>query len=562
MGSGVGSEGRGEQFLLMQGQQARFDKEIGKSARSIYNHLDFEYLLSEISATYINLPTQNFDDVLKNDFARLIKVLGYDLCSLCISDKNSGALTRIKPYIWFVDDSKESTVPLRAFFTRNKILETDTFPYSFRKWNKGEPVTWTSQDDFPEDAENEKRVIIEYGITATFSVPISCAGSVTGVISAFVTESKRFFNTNDSRRLRLIGEVFINAFMRKRSEEMLQKALSQIQGLKKRFEADYTYLSEEVNLDHNTTGVVGQSDAIKKVHRKVQQVAATEATVLLLGETGTGKGLIARVIHNASSRKDRPLIQVNCAAFAPTLIESELFGHEKGAYTGAASRRIGRFEAAGGTTLFLDEIGDLPLELQPKLLRILEEGEFERVGGSSTIHTDVRLITATSKDLGSEVEAGRFRRDLWYRLNLFPVIIPPLRERLDDIPLLVTHFIDVSVKWAGKRFDKISYETIKALQNYSWPGNIRELKNVIERAVITSQGNKLIIERPVDDYPSLLADRSYKALMKNTARKHVLEVLEQTHWIIQGPKGAAKCLALPPTTVRNLMNKLDIKRPY
>jgi transcriptional regulator with GAF, ATPase, and Fis domain len=286
-------------------------------------------------------------------------------------------------------------------------------------------------------------------------------------------------------------------------------------------------------------------------------VAPTNATVLLLGETGTGKGLIARAIHEASRRKDRPFMQVNCAALNPGLIESELFGHERGAFTGAAARRTGRFEGAHGTTLFLDEIGDLPAELQPKLLRVLQDGEFERLGGSTTIKTDVRVIAATNRDLEREVEEGRFRRDLWYRLSIFPISIPPLRERLDDIPLFVSSFVKKYGQWMGKEFNMVPLKTIKALQEYSWPGNVRELENLVERAVITSPDGNLQIEVPRG--PGVSTDTG--KTLEEIERGHILKVFEETGWIVEGPNGAARRLGLKPSTLRFRAKKLGIRRP-
>jgi transcriptional regulator with GAF, ATPase, and Fis domain len=358
--------------------------------------------------------------------------------------------------------------------------------------------------------------------------------------------------------LRLFGEVLENALGRRRSEEALRTALSEIKQLKERFEADYIYLREEIKLEHDFSGIVGRSEALRQILVKVKQVAPTNATVLILGETGTGKGLIARAIHNASRRGDRPLIRVNCAALNPGVIESELFGHEKGAFTGAQSRRVGRFEAANGTTLFLDEIGELPLDLQGKLLRVLEEGEFERVGGTSTIKTDVRVIAATNRDLEKEVEAGRFRRDLWYRLTIFPIYVPPLRERLEDIPLFMNFFVDKHGKRIGKKFDMIPQRFIKALEGYSWPGNIRELENMIERAVIKSPEGNLQIETPLQLGVPLDKRKKHEEF----EREHILNILKDTNWIIEGRKGAAQRLGLTPSTLRYRMKTLDIKRQH
>ncbi len=268
--------------------------------------------------------------------------------------------------------------------------------------------------------------------------------------------------------------------------------------LKNQLQEDNIYLQEEIKLAHNVDEILGESNAIKYVLYKIEQVAETDTTVLILGETGTGKELVARAIHNQSLRKDRPLVKVNCAALSASLIESELFGHEKGAFTGAATRKMGRFELADGATLFLDEIGELPLELQPKLLRVIQEGELERLGSSKTLKVDVRIIAATNRNMTAEVEKGAFREDLWYRLNVFPITVPPLRQRKEDIPSMVEHFVALFSKKVGKGITSISAATLNKFRDYSWPGNIRELANVIERGVINAQGSVLNI---ADQFP-------------------------------------------------------------
>ena len=267
--------------------------------------------------------------------------------------------------------------------------------------------------------------------------------------------------------------------------------MSEIKQLKDKLEAERAYLQEEIKSAYNHENIIGQSDQINYVFYKIEQIAASDTTVLVLGETGTGKELVARAIHNMSLRKDRALVKINCAALPPTLIESELFGHEKGAFTGAQARQLGRFEIADGATLFLDEIGDLPLELQPKLLRVLQDGEFERLGSSRTIKVDVRVIAATNRHMEEEVRRGRFREDLWYRLNIFPITVPPLRERKVDISLLVDSLVDKIPKDWASPLKAIPATVMELLQNYHWPGNIRELENVLERAVINSSGPKL-----------------------------------------------------------------------
>jgi formate hydrogenlyase transcriptional activator len=318
---------------------------------------------------------------------------------------------------------------------------------------------------------------------------------------------------------------------RKESEVALQKAHKELHQLKNQLEAENIYLQEELLLDRTFGEIIGQSDAIKYVLFKVTQVAATDSTVLITGETGTGKELVARAIHSESLRKDRPLIKVNCGALAPTLIESELFGHEKGAFTGASSRKLGRFELANGGTIFLDEIGELAPELQVKLLRVIQEHEFERLGGTKTLQVDVRVIAATNRNLKQEVEAGRFREDLWYRLSVFPITVPPLRQRKEDIPLLVEHFVRRYAKKSGKTITEVSPRAMQILQAHSWPGNVRELGNVIERAAIHTQGGVL-----------KLVDRFEPVLQEEPSGLQTLHELEHDY-IVRGmrtPVGESK----------------------
>jgi chemotaxis protein methyltransferase CheR len=291
----------------------------------------------------------------------------------------------------------------------------------------------------------------------------------------------------------------------------------------------------------------------------VEQIAGSDTTVLVLGETGTGKELVARAIHGLSMRKSRSLVKVNCAALPANLIESELFGHEKGAYTGAQSRHLGRFEVANGGTLFLDEIGELPLELQPKLLRVLQDGEFERLGSSITIKVNVRIVAATNRNLEEEVRKGHFREDLWYRLNVFPITMPPLRDRMDDIPILVDFYVKKISKRMGKTIEIVPAGVMNALQDYHWPGNVRELENVLERAVINSSGPKL---RLVDELtkPFKNLSTSLKTL-EAVEREHIIQTLEQANWKVGGKNSAAEILGLDRSTLRARMRKLGIQKP-
>lgn len=346
----------------------------------------------------------------------------------------------------------------------------------------------------------------------------------------------------------------------------LKAALEEVEKLKNRLAAENIYLREEIKLERNFEEIIGRSEALQNVLDKAEQVAGTDATVLLLGETGTGKELMARAVHNLSRRKDHSLVKVNCAALPANLIESELFGHEKGAFTGALARKIGRFEVADGGTIFLDEIGDLPLELQAKLLRVLQEGEFERLGSAQTIKVNVRVIAATNRDISKAIEDGEFREDLYYRLNVFPIWLPSLRDRKADIPLLVKYFVKKFSARLGKMVEQVPRPVMVALQNYSWPGNIRELENVIERAIILSKDSTLQVEELQERKQSpQLPLESVSALENGTLeaveRAHIIETLKETNWMVEGKRGAASRLGLHPSTLRDRMKKLGIKRP-
>jgi predicted ATPase/GAF domain-containing protein len=382
---------------------------------------------------------------------------------------------------------------------------------------------------------------------------------------------------------RLYGEMKEEVARRGRAEQDARAALAEVERLKNRLQAENVYLQEEIGREHNFSEMVGSSPALMTVLRRVEQVAPTDTTVLIHGETGVGKELIARAIHNRSGRKERPLVKVNCTAISAGLVESELFGHVKGAFTGALERRVGRFELADGGTIFLDEVGELPLETQAKLLRVLQEQEFEPVGSNRTIHVDVRIIAATNRDLQQAVQTGRFRADLFYRLNVFPVEVPPLRKRVPDIPQLVMFFLSRFGKRFGREVPTVSQATMDRFLNYSWPGNIRELQNIIERSVVVSAGRSLDVD------PSLMASAAPEPLpspgqaagpigpgagrretmlapsglgtLEDIERNHIMATLEQTRWVVEGPSGAARILKLHPNTLRSRMQKLGIRRP-
>ena len=366
-------------------------------------------------------------------------------------------------------------------------------------------------------------------------------------------------HSNGSSEPHLLMGASVDITGYKRMEEQLRERLQEIERLKKHLEDENIFLQEEVRQLSESTEIVGQSATMKRVLLQAAQVARTDTSVLILGETGTGKELLARAIHNMSGRKGRAMVSVNCAALSPTLIENELFGREKGAFTGALTRMAGRFEVADGSTLFLDEIGELPPELQVKMLRVIEEGTFERLGSTKSLRVDVRLITATNRDLAREVECGRFRNDLFYRLNVFPIVIPPLRERPEDIPLLVWAFVKEFQQKMGKRIDNIPKKTMTALQSYGWPGNGRELRNTIERAMIVSSGRTLEVVLPETD--EVVPSGEGELDLQDVERRHIISVLKRTSWHVTGKCGAAEILGLKGTTLQSKMKKLGIKRP-
>ena len=502
------------------------------------------------------MPAKDIVRFIQKDLGRLGSFLNAERCLFYLSGKEKGTFEINDTYNWWLEEDTAHIKELQIWI-RSHPGFYDHFQYCFDKWSKGEIVKFSRLGELPPEAHKLRKIHEKFGTRSWLSMPISVGGVIVGALVVATTRKHRVWSEELIPRLRLFGEIFANAIKRKESEESLGKAFLEIKDLKQQIEADYVYLRDELILEHNFEEIIGQSDALRSVLVKVQQVAPTDSAVLILGETGTGKELIARAIHNAGKRSERPLIKVNCATLTPNLIESELFGHEKGAFTGAQGRRVGRFELAHGATLFLDEIGELPLVLQPKLLRVLQEGEFERLGGCQTIRADVRIIAATNRNLEKEVERGRFRSDLWYRLNTFPIFIPPLRQRMEDIPLFVHHFVNKYGTKIGKRFNKIPKKTIDKLGQYSWPGNIRELDNIIARAGITSEEGKLHIQVPESSCSEGRRQRTYKEMEKT----FILQVLENSGWKIEGRTGAARMLDLKPSTLRNRMKKLHISRP-
>jgi formate hydrogenlyase transcriptional activator len=400
------------------------------------------------------------------------------------------------------------------------------------------------------------RLLLAEKIQSVCSVPMISHDHVYGTLSVASLRENAFVPENVQLLSQVASQVAIGV------ENAL--AYRQIEQFKNKLAEEKLYLEDEIRTEYNFEEITGQSPALKRILKQVETVAPTDSTVLLLGETGTGKELIARAIHNLSSRRERMLVRVNCAAIPTGLLESELFGHEKGAFTGAVAQRIGRFELANRGTIFLDEIGDIPLELQPKLLRVLQEQEFERLGSTRTMRVDVRLVAATNSNLIKMVDEKQFRSDLFYRVNVFPISVPPLRERREDIPLLVRHFVRKYGRQMKKRIDTIPTKAMKVLSEYHWPGNVRELENFIERAVILSRGSELqppLAELAQRKKTSPAVSPNNSATLEEAERDHILRALKDTNWVIGGPAGAAVRLGMKRTTLHSLVKRLGITRP-
>jgi formate hydrogenlyase transcriptional activator len=391
-----------------------------------------------------------------------------------------------------------------------------------------------------------------HGFRSVCALPLIVRGKSIGAITVGSLVKNRYAEADGQFLMEIANQIAIAVDNMKSYEE--------IDALKARFHSETIYLQEEIKTEHNFEEIIGQSAPMRQLLRKIEQIAPTDATVLIQGETGTGKELLARAVHNRSLRKDRPLVKVNCGSIPSGLVESELFGHEKGAFTGATQRRIGRFELANGGTIFLDEVTELPFDTQVKLLRVLQEGEFERVGSSLTIKVDVRVIAATNRELKDIVANGTFRSDLFYRLNVLPLQSPLLSDRKGDIPLLVNFFLSKFGKKLGKELRGVSQAAMEKLTNYNWPGNVRELQNVVERAVVLARGPIVDLDDSMLQSNSPSPDSGVDTL-ENMERDHILRALAETRWVIHGHKGAAEILGINPSTLRSRMNKLGIKRP-
>ncbi len=641
---------------------------------SLEARLEFEMLLTDLSARFVNIPSERIDSEIEDAERRICEFLAIDVATL-----------------WQWEEVASGAFALTHLFNANGDQAPPErridaiYPWARQQMLLGRVVAFSSPNDLPPEAARDRESLQRFGIKSGLILPLSVGGGATiGIFGLETVRAERDWPDDLKKRLQLVAQVFANALARKRADQALidsgeqlalaaeagevgiwvrdythnrilgsekwhrlfgfppgsevslddfmqrihaddheqverailrtmkervdyaaefrlvlpdgrmrwimsrgriQEAangkpprmlgaaiditerkllegqlidhLQEIEELKQRVEQENTYLQEEIGLLVEHADIVGKSAAIKQVLVRASQVAGTDATVLLMGETGTGKELLARAIHKMSRRKERTLVTVNCASLPATLIESELFGREKGAYTDALTKMVGRFELADGSTLFLDEIGEVPLEVQSKLLRVLEEGQFERLGSTKTLHANVRIIAATNRDLGRFVQEGKFRQDLYYRLNVFPLVVPPLRERPEDIPLLVWTFVREFEMKIGKRIDRISSKSMDSMQRYPWPGNVRELRNMIEHGMIVSTGNTLTVNLPQDD----LSGKNKASDLDSIERSHILKVLTGSGWRIGGKSGAAEVLGLQRTTLQSLMKRLGIKRP-
>jgi transcriptional regulator with GAF, ATPase, and Fis domain len=531
-------------------------REVQELLAEVSAKLEFEKLITQLSSRFIRLAPDNVDEAISEALSLIGQHLDVDRTYLFrfSKDRTQYRITNL----WEAEGVERDNL-LRDAHIAGGVLLKEHFPWLAETLLEKRDVYISDLSELPlPEARNEYDYCRQRGIQSFLMLPIDIRDAPLGSLGVDSIRSQRTWDRDFVSRLRLMGEVFANTMARQQGEMELREAYAEIEKLKKDLEVENAYLQEEIKLSGHFGAFIGKSEALKYVLFRVEQVAPTTAPVVVLGETGTGKELVARAIHENSPSRKRPMVKVNCAALPGELMESELFGREPGAFTGSTSRQLGRFEIARGSTLFLDEIGEVPMALQAKLLRVLESGEFERLGSSVTLRSDARIIAATNRDLEREVREGRFREDLWYRLKVFTITVPPLRQRKEDIPLLVQDFVDEGSKRLAKKISGIPKNAMEALQDYPWPGNIRELRHVIENALITSRGNKLRFELPrVANEP---ASGDLKTL-KEIERQHILQVLRAKDWRIAGEDSASSILGMHHNTLRSRMVKLGIKKP-
>lgn len=512
-----------------------------------HEHLGFQRLVADIAAQFAAVEVHAVDETIVNSLRQIGEALQLDRAMLWRKEK--GEAVAVATHYWAVPPDTSAPEPFPAV----------SIPWVVSKLAAGEACWFKSVDDLPDPVDRE--TFRRQGPRSSVMVPLTLEGHGSGVLGALTLSSmmkEHEWVPAVVERLRLLAGVISQALERKASQLALRNALDEINQLRDRLTAENVQLRHEVKMARTSSRlIVSESAAVKRAIAQIEQVAPTPSTVLLLGETGAGKEVFAQAIHDLSPRHQRSMVRVSCGAIPSALIESELFGRERGAYTGALSRQIGRFEVANQSTLFLDEIGELQPEVQVKLLRVLQERVIERLGSSQPVKVDVRIIAATNRDLEKAVADNLFREDLFYRLNVFPIVVPPLRERVEDIPGLVWAFIDELSRLFGKSIESVSKDSLRELERYSWPGNVRELRNLIERAVILSTGHHLVVPAPK---PAVSKIPQAAMTLAALEIEHIRNVLESTNWRVRGAGGAAERLGLKPTTLESRMARLGITR--
>jgi len=517
---------------------------------------EFENLLMQLSASFINVDSEALDTCINNALQSIVIFLEVERGTVGQFDLEQGSLKVTHSY------AVEGIDPIAPSIGAQHV------PYLVQQIRSGKPFVCDRLDDLPGAADTDKAFGKDLGVKSAAAVPLAAGGITLGLVSFAILSAEKKWSETVIRRLQMLGEIFANALLRRKKETDLETAFAEIKQLKELAELENEVWREQV-ISHHFGDIIGESMKLKSVMQQVLQVAPADSTVLLHGESGTGKELFAKAIHDHSLRSKQPLIRVNCAALTSSLIESELFGHEKGAFTGALEARPGRFEIADGGTIVLDEIGEFDLAVQSKLLRVIQFGEFERVGSSKSRRSDARIIASTNRDLDAMVREGKFRQDLYYRLSVFPIEIPPLRERKQDIPRLVAYFVERMRARLGKNITRIPQQVIDELVAYDWPGNIRELENIVERSIIISPGSTLILSNPGNGRQSILAIPDNLSnfvspegqTLDEVQREHIRRACESCGWKIDGAGNAADMLDINPNTLRSRMKKLGISRP-
>ena len=526
-----------------------------RARSALYRRRQFQELLASVSSRLVVSPSEDAASALTECVKEVGTFIGGNRATIIWVDWNRGVGEIL--YAW----QSEHGRPVSDITMEN-------FPYLSKCVASEQTICINDIAEVPPEAQEDIANLDGTGLQSFLMVPLKASGTVVGAFSIGNDESASDWGEQDELDARVFAELFANYVLRLRSRRELDDALDSLRKASDRLQAENVYLRDEIKLSHDFDEIVGESDAIRRCLQMVEQVADTMTPVLLLGETGTGKELVARALHEHSSRRHRPLVKVNCAALPANLIESELFGFQKGAFTGADVSKRGRFDLANESTLFLDEIAEIPLELQAKLLRVLQEGEFERLGDSKTIRVDVRILAATNRDLLKAVDAGEFRSDLFYRINMFPIELPPLREREGDIRLLAEHFASMHAKRLDRDVSAISARMMEQLNAYQWPGNVRELEGVIQRSLISSTGSVLELDKALFDIrdeldpalPNVIGESGFEDL-RAIERRHIMTVLDECKWKISGTHGAAARLGIPPSTLRSKMKRLAIARP-